>query len=318
MHVGDRVRLLHDKEEGIIRRILDDRLVEVEIDDGFIIPVLIKELVSIASHEKNTFKKEEGETILRQEVRKITSDQGIYLLFEQKNDNDLDLNLINNTELDILYRVFTADKDIYTGLSAGHMGADSYSLITFLKFSELNDWPEYNFELMFFKKGEFKSVESIRRSIRFKPKLFTRDKQTAPILKKSGYLFQLDSSFPQPDPEKLKEAFFENDSEQSIKDEVEGISEKSIMVDLHIESLIDNYESLNSGEILEIQLTKFEKALDEGLKNGQDSMIFIHGVGNGTLRNKIHKRLSNLSEISYYEDAQKDKFGFGATKVTFK
>ncbi len=54
MHIGDKVRLLHDKEEGIIRRILDNRLVEVEIDDGFIIPVLKKELVTIASHEKET------------------------------------------------------------------------------------------------------------------------------------------------------------------------------------------------------------------------------------------------------------------------
>lgn len=55
MHIGDRVRLLHDKEEGIVRRIIDDRLVEVEIDDGFIIPVLKKELVTIASYEKESF-----------------------------------------------------------------------------------------------------------------------------------------------------------------------------------------------------------------------------------------------------------------------
>ena len=52
MNIGDRVRLLHEKEEGVIRNIIDNRLVEVEIEDGFIIPVLKKELVLIASHEK--------------------------------------------------------------------------------------------------------------------------------------------------------------------------------------------------------------------------------------------------------------------------
>jgi dsDNA-specific endonuclease/ATPase MutS2 len=49
-----------------------------------------------------------------------------------------------------------------------------------------------------------------------------------------------------------------------------------------------------------------------------DEIIFIHGVGNGTLRNELHKRLSGHKNVKYYEDAQKEKFGYGATKVKIK
>jgi dsDNA-specific endonuclease/ATPase MutS2 len=49
-----------------------------------------------------------------------------------------------------------------------------------------------------------------------------------------------------------------------------------------------------------------------------DEIIFIHGVGNGVLRNAIHKRLSGNKNVQYFEDAQKEKFGYGATKVRIK
>ena len=52
MKIGDKIRLLHDKEEGIIRRIIDSSTVEVEIEDGFLIPVLKNEIVPIAPEEK--------------------------------------------------------------------------------------------------------------------------------------------------------------------------------------------------------------------------------------------------------------------------
>jgi dsDNA-specific endonuclease/ATPase MutS2 len=49
-----------------------------------------------------------------------------------------------------------------------------------------------------------------------------------------------------------------------------------------------------------------------------DEITFIHGVGNGVLRDSIHKRLSGNKNVQYYEDVQKDKFGYGATKVKIK
>ena len=43
--VGDRVNFLNDKGGGVIRKIIDTRMAEVEIEDGFNIPVLMSDLV---------------------------------------------------------------------------------------------------------------------------------------------------------------------------------------------------------------------------------------------------------------------------------
>ena len=47
-------------------------------------------------------------------------------------------------------------------------------------------------------------------------------------------------------------------------------------------------------------------------------IVFIHGTGNGVLRQEIHKLLSRNKLIRFYEDARKEKFGYGATLVRLK
>jgi dsDNA-specific endonuclease/ATPase MutS2 len=94
--------------------------------------------------------------------------------------------------------------------------------------------------------------------------------------------------------------------------------EKIKEVDLHIEFLRDDHQSLNSDDILNIQLSEFNSCLEDAVISGLEEITFIHGIGNGILRNKIHKTLSQYPHIKYFEDARKEKFGFGATKVHLK
>ena len=51
MKLGDKVRFIHGKEQGQIVKLIDQKQVEVEIEDGFRIPVLKTELVVVASEE---------------------------------------------------------------------------------------------------------------------------------------------------------------------------------------------------------------------------------------------------------------------------
>ena len=51
MKPGDKVRFLRSKGDGIIRKIIDQKTVEVEIEDEFIIPTLKSDLVVISSDE---------------------------------------------------------------------------------------------------------------------------------------------------------------------------------------------------------------------------------------------------------------------------
>jgi hypothetical protein len=89
-------------------------------------------------------------------------------------------------------------------------------------------------------------------------------------------------------------------------------------IDLHIEELGISYRSKTNSEILSIQLNWFENKLAEAIRNRNDSFLIIHGVGNGTLRGEIHKRLKKNSFVEKFINKGKDEKGFGATEVFLK
>lgn len=88
----------------------------------------------------------------------------------------------------------------------------------------------------------------------------------------------------------------------------------TLEVDLHIEELIDRYNNLSNGQIMEIQLRHFRKNLENAIENGEHSIVFIHGVGNGVLKTEIRKLLDTYQGVSY-QDGSFRKYGFGATEV---
>ena len=90
-------------------------------------------------------------------------------------------------------------------------------------------------------------------------------------------------------------------------------------VDLHFEALRPNAPAdLSNTAIMREQLDAFEDALSRALATNMHEIVFIHGTGNGTLRKEIHRQLSRNKDIKFFEDAQKEKFGFGATLVRLK
>ncbi|GAC1597645.1 MAG: hypothetical protein NVS3B25_22860 [Hymenobacter sp.] len=70
--------------------------------------------------------------------------------------------------------------------------------------------------------------------------------------------------------------------------------------------------------MLKIQLDAFEDALSRALATNMHEIVFIHGMGNGVLRKELHRQLSRNKDIKFFEDAHKEKFGFGATLVRLK
>src|SRR5690606_21026836 len=86
-------------------------------------------------------------------------------------------------------------------------------------------------------------------------------------------------------------------------------------IDLHIELLHPDPAKLSNSEKMRIQLETFESNLNQAIASGMDEITFIHGLGNGTLKKEIHKRLSQLGNIKYFQDTQKDQWGYGATLV---
>jgi dsDNA-specific endonuclease/ATPase MutS2 len=87
-------------------------------------------------------------------------------------------------------------------------------------------------------------------------------------------------------------------------------------IDLHIEELVDNHQNLSNGEIIQLQIARFETALEGGIRsNSTKKMIFIHGLGNGKLKFEVKKILDTKYSKLKYQDASFKEYGYGATLV---
>ena len=64
-------------------------------------------------------------------------------------------------------------------------------------------------------------------------------------------------------------------------------------VTLHIHELLDNTNGMTSGDMLNYQLDVFRKTMDEYRGKKNQRLVFIHGKGEGVLRNALLKELKS-------------------------
>lgn len=91
-----------------------------------------------------------------------------------------------------------------------------------------------------------------------------------------------------------------------------------LVVDLHISELLDDTRGISSSEILNYQIETFRKVMDENLRNIGRKIIFIHGKGEGVLRNALTKELNYRYKAHSVQDASFREYGYGATQVTIR
>ena len=108
------------------------------------------------------------------------------------------------------------------------------------------------------------------------------------------------------------------DKEAAIKKPLTN-NKDLLEVDLHIDKIIENYSDLTPSQILNIQIEHFRKKLEECiLDNNVKKVVFIHGVGNGTLKLEIRRILNKEYSHYDYQDASFAEYGYGATMVILK
>ena len=95
----------------------------------------------------------------------------------------------------------------------------------------------------------------------------------------------------------------------------QSLSKHVLEVDLHIEKLVGNKNSLINGEMIEIQLRKVNQVLSENRNKRGLKIVFIHGNGKGVLKNEILKLLKKNFSTYKISDASMQKYGTGALEV---
>lgn len=91
-----------------------------------------------------------------------------------------------------------------------------------------------------------------------------------------------------------------------------------LVVDLHIEELVDNTRGMSAADILNRQVDEFRAVMDANRAHKGKKIVFIHGKGEGVLRNALLKELNHQYKGNEVQDASFREYGFGATQIIIR
>jgi hypothetical protein len=180
---------------------------------------------------------------------------------------------------------------------------------------QFNKWPEFTFVITPINE-EFKSINTLVKKVRLNAKEFHASFKQCYFLGKQAYTIRLDSDLTSQSLKKLQEKDFTEPIATQTKNIVNLKDKPNQVVDLHAENLAENIDKLGAQEILNLQINAFAQSLEMAHVHKMKSIVFIHGVGNHFLKNKIKNYLSVQKEIvERYADAENLLYGGGATEV---
>lgn len=85
-------------------------------------------------------------------------------------------------------------------------------------------------------------------------------------------------------------------------------------VDLHIHQLTNSSRGMSNHEMLNLQMDTAKRQLEFAIRKRIQKVVFIHGVGEGILKEELEFLFGRYENVKYY-DADYQKYGLGATEV---
>ena len=85
-------------------------------------------------------------------------------------------------------------------------------------------------------------------------------------------------------------------------------------VDLHIHHLTESTKHMTNYDMLNLQLDTARGQLEFAIRKRIPKVVFIHGVGEGVLRQELETLFGRYNNVRFY-DADYKTYGLGATEV---
>jgi len=325
IRIGDKVRFLNEVGEGTVSRIKDKNTVFVEMPDGFEIPYQVNHLVPIHT-----------ELIVDKDAENIGLDpeaaiaDAVYFVIEPDHEiqslvSDYKLYLYNASSFNIMYSYSIRDENYYQTLKHGEAGAYQKVLLKLVKMQFFREYFYHRFEFLLYKNSFFKAQQPVAQELHITQSLMDKSKRIEhEEFKFPVYGFILKDEFEAAEKAEIRLTGNDIEKLKSIKEfksqakisrsNKEYLRSLEKEVDLHINELVDNTSGLSNFEMLNIQLERFEKELDGAISKGTKKIVFIHGVGNGRLKQEIISILKSTPGITFH-DASYKQYGYGATQV---
>jgi len=348
MKIGDKIRFLNTTGGGIVKGFQGKDIVLVEDEDGFEIPVLIRETVVIEPANDAQVRQTSKPTVeVQQQVfGKIEVQEEKYIPEETKEGEQLNVYLaylpvdikslssttfecylVNDSNYYLPYNYMSRNGNGWVSRNAGLIEPNTKLFLDEFDKEDLNDIEHICLQFLAYKKDKpfsLKNTYSVEIHIdtvkfyklhSFKENdYFEDDAILYPVVRRDFAERELIIN-----TEDLEAAMKQKDGQRPRIQPIGKKEKKTVLeIDLHIDELLDNTNGLSSADILEYQLKKFKEAMDENKRNKGQKIVFIHGKGDGVLRNAIVKELKTNYKTAYFQDASFREYGYGATMVTIK
>lgn len=332
--VGDKVTLLHSGEEGTVVEILDEEMVKVDVK-GVVFPAYADELdfpyfERFRSKGTGKLKRKpvKGEELpVERAAPRAREETGVWLSFlpeyedagEEPVVRSLRLHLMNETAVSYRFR--------YRMLLDGALELEVNSTVApfthfylnDLLFESLNDRPRFAFV---FSLSEADPLMAERHELTLKPKARQVIGKLSELHERQQATFSylLFGKYPEKAQEHEEPWDIPAGSLRTAHDPrpYEPPLLPTYEVDLHIEKLYDRPGELTASEMLMMQLGELRRQLDKAIARRQHSLVVIHGIGKGRLRDEVHQILRHIPEVASFVNQYHHRYGYGATEIFFQ
>lgn len=330
---GDKIIVLLTNEEGKVVEIMNEKMVMIEVK-GVRFPAYMDQIdfpyFNMFSKKTVVEKKKVYVDNLQKEkgVVKAKTADGMFLAFMPVFDKDifdddvvekLKIYLVNQTDTAFIfdYNLF------FNGESNFQLKNNIDPLQDFylhdVKFEDLSDNPRFDVEFSL-SNPDKKKATHYETSLKLKAKQLFKKIEETKLKNQPMFSYELFVEYPEKfddeivDLSKLGNAGYRVYDASKVR---EHLAPARTVVDLHIEKLTDSWKHLSNFDILTIQLKEFEKFYDLAIAHHQPSLVVIHGVGTGKLRNEIHDILKTKKEVKSFVNQYSADYGYGATEIYF-
>ena len=352
--VGDKVNFLNSTGGGTVKKIIDTRMVEVTIEDGFDIPVLMSDLVldyrsqqdrrqqvvdnaQKEIQQKQIIEEKEIDDARKSALRRFgrnAEEDGLYLAFIPQDQQWLltgllDVVLVNNTPADALYSFNIKEEGKYISVDYGSIAPHSKVVIESISREDIEYWCEGYIQVILSQEEADFIYRPLHAPFSFRSSRFFKDGSymESGVLGEKAVMIKLTSLLALKETETdlakmMKDGDKKTVTAQKLVKEKAAIDRHQTapgeaIVDLHIGELVDNILGMSSNDMFRTQMNYFKKMLESAIANEYDKVTFIHGVGNGVLKNAI------IEELKHYDNTSNRmasivKFGVGAIDVMIK
>lgn len=323
---GDIVTLKRTMEDATVVKPIGNDMLEVEIA-GIRFPVYLDEVetpyLNWFSKLKETKRKEQGRpTEIPPKQGHTSRESGYSLSFAPQFAFDgfadiadkFDVHFLNQSKhkVDFELECRLKGKTLFT--CKENVAPLSSMPIRNLSFEEMSSGIQFLFQLHQTHNSDLSADMEV--TVKIKPKTLFQHIQAIQKSKEETFLLPIAKGFPPKPPGQ------EQTPQKGVRRQMETKrGHKRVTpireIDLHLEAILPEPKSMSNFEILTLQLATLERALDRAMEAKQQSMIIIHGVGAGKLKEEVHSILRSKSYVSFFQHDWMPRYGYGATEVFF-